>query len=77
MRTNKPSLHYLYSKFRHSYKNLENRGRDMKLLDFFKPQLETIIAHTLFITHCNVKLRQYNQTYCTKNQEKFSKTTAI
>lgn len=49
----------------------------MKLLDLFKIQLKTIIAHIFFTIYLNVKVSLYNQIYYIKNHEKLSKITII
>lgn len=77
MYTNKSSLYYLYFKLKLSYKNLKNRRRNIKFLDLFKLQSKTIIAHAVFITHCNIKPKQYNQIYYIKNSEKSNVKTVI
>ncbi len=77
MRTNKPSLHYLYFKPKPIYKSLENRDKDMKLLGLFKLQSKTIIAHIPLTSLRNVNSNQCNQTCRIENQEKLSATIVI
>ena len=77
MCTNKPSLHYLYFKPSNSYKNFGNRDRDMKFLDLFKPELETIIVHVFLATNRKLKLNQLNQIYFIKSRERFNATIVI
>ena len=58
--TNKPSPHYLYFIPKLNYRKPENRSRDTRHLEPFKPQLVIMIAHVLFTIHRHVKTHQYN-----------------
>ena len=64
-----PSLYRVYKQAKSTllvlhtqahYRKPENKSRDMRHLETFKPLLETIIVHVLLTTHHHVKIYQYN-----------------
>ena len=72
IRINKSSLYYLYFKLKYNYKNLKNKDKDIKFLDLFKSQLETITIRVLFTTNCNIKLNQFYHIYLFESQKKLN-----